>query len=245
MKIADWINTTEHRATMPPNSPWKFYQEWNKALFLHWKVKPEDLEHLVPKEMEIDLFEGQPWVSVVAFTMEKMRPKHLISLPPISNFDEINIRTYVNFKGKAGVYFLSIEGGTKLSCKLAAKISELPYRYSKMNRTENTFHSNNSEYKDELNIKYSIGKKLTSKAPIDKWLTERYALFQDSKNSINAYEIHHQEWAINQLNIEQLSLNYSRFKHLINNTPDKIHYSKGVRVVAWDKIKTKKANEQL
>lgn len=63
---------------------------------------------MVPHDLEIDLFEGKPWVYLVAFTMEKIRPKYLPSFPPISDFDEINIRTYVKKDNKAGVYFLSI-----------------------------------------------------------------------------------------------------------------------------------------
>ena len=58
------------------------------------------LQILVPAEIEIDLFEGKPWVSLVAFTMEKIRPRYLPYFPPISNFDEINIRTYVKSKNK-------------------------------------------------------------------------------------------------------------------------------------------------
>lgn len=64
--------------------------------------------------------------------MEKIRPKNFPCFSPISDFDEINIRTYVRSHNKAGVYFLSIEGGKFLSCKVAKAISELPYRFSKI-----------------------------------------------------------------------------------------------------------------
>jgi len=238
MKIKDLLNITEHRPWDMPNSPWKFYQEWNNVIFLHWKVDINELKKMVPKEIEIDLFEGTPWVSVVAFTMEKMRPKNLISFPPISNFDEINIRTYVKYKGKSGVYFLNIEGGTRVSCKLAKGISELPYEYSKMTRETDLFHSVNTKRKDEFLIKYKIDENLILKEDIDKWLTERYALFQETKNSINSFEIHHIEWPINSIKFDQLELNYPKFKNLINNKPDKYHYSTGVEVIAWNKEKT-------
>ena len=66
------------------------------------------------------------------------------------------------------------------------------------------------------------------------WLTERYALFQDTDKSINEFEIHHLEWPIN---LSKLKLNYPRFKKLISEQPIKIHYSKGVKVLAWEKIK--------
>lgn len=172
--------------------------------------------------------------------MEKIRPRYLPSFSPISNFDEINIRTYVKSANKTGVYFLSIEAGKKLSCKIAKSLSELPYRYSEIKRTDQTYVSINSEFNDQLNIEYSIGKELEKKTTLDKWLTERYALFQDSNEVINEFEIHHQEWPINTIELRKLKIDYPRFNHLINSTPGKLHYSKGVQVIAWGMNKIEK-----
>ena len=237
MKIKEIIQTTAHRPWKMPTENWKFYQEWNNAIFIHWQVELNDLEKFVPKGLTIDLFEGKPWVSVVAFTMEKIRPKNLPPFPPISNFHEINIRTYVTANNKTGVYFLSIEGGTSLSCKIAKAISELPYRYSKIQRTENQYTSQNSEFKDQLNVEFSIGKEITKKTTLDRWLTERYALFQDTDTAINQFEIHHLEWPINNIDIKKIELSYPRFDNLLKNQPNKIQYSKGVKVIAWGKNK--------
>ena len=46
----------------------------NNAFFLHLKVDLEELERYVPKELEIDLFNHEPWFYVVDFTMGKIRP---------------------------------------------------------------------------------------------------------------------------------------------------------------------------
>ena len=240
MTIREILNTTEHRPWKMPTENWKFYQEWNNAIFLHWQVELSELKKFVPKELEIDLFKGKPWVSMVAFTMEKIRPKNLPSFPPISDFDEINIRTYVKSNNKTGVYFLSIEGGTNLSCKIAKGISELPYRYSKIKRSEKIFESHNSEFNDKLSVEFTIGKELREKTELDKWLTERYALFQDLDKSINEFEIHHLEWPINEIDLKKVNLNYQRFNMLINNEPNKFQYSNGVKVIAWGKNKLKK-----
>ena len=129
MKIKEILNTQNHRSWKMPDEGWKYYQEWNNAIFLHWQVDLEELKKFVPKELEIDLFDGKAWVSLVAFSMEKIRHKNLPYFPPISDFEEINIRTYIKSKRKTGVYFLSIEGGKTISCKLAKAMSELPYRY--------------------------------------------------------------------------------------------------------------------
>lgn len=245
MTIREILNTTEHRPWKLPTDKWKFYQEWNNVIFLHYQVDLKELEKFVPKELEIDLFEGNPWISVVAFTMEKIRPKNLPYFPPISDFNEINIRTYVKSKNKNGVYFLSIEGGKNLSCIIAKEISELPYRFSEIKRTYKKYRSENSEFNDRIDIEYAIGKNLTQKTELDKWLTERYALFQDTRDSINEFEIHHLEWPINEIDIQKLELNYPRFEKLINEQPSKIHYSNGVKVLAWRKIKNKKTGYNI
>ncbi|WP_234859084.1 YqjF family protein [Aquimarina aquimarini] len=238
MKTHELLQKTNHRPWELPNQSWKFYQEWNNAIFLHWQVEVSELVKHVPEELEIDLFEGKAWVSIVVFTMEKIRPKYLPAFPPISNFEEINIRTYVTANNKPGVYFLSIEGGTFLSCKVAKAISQLPYRFSKMHRNPTSFKSNNKTFKDSLDIQYKIGSKATQKSDLDLWLTERYALHQDTPTTINEFEIHHIEWPIKELTLDHLDVKYQRFNTLINGTPHKTQYSKGVQVLAWDKKST-------
>jgi len=240
MTIKEILQTQAHRPWGLPNENWQFYQEWNKAIFLHWEVELSDLEKYIPKEIEIDLFDGKPWVSLVAFTMEKIRPRFLPPFPPISNFDEINIRTYVKMNGKTGVYFLSMEGGKKLSCAVAKGISELPYRFSKTERTENRYQSYNSEFHDTLDLEFTIGKEILEKSTLDKWLTERYALFQDTETTINQFEIHHVQWPVQEIDFKTCVVDYLRFNSLINRNPDKIQYSDGVQVIAWGKHKDKR-----
>ena len=234
MKTKNLLKIKSHRPWKIPNKEWRFYQEWNNAVFLHWEVDYELLKTLVPKKLEIDLFKGKAWVSIVAFTMEKIRVKNLPQFPPISNFDEINIRTYVKYKERYGVYFLNIEAGNLVSAKVSKFISNLPYKYSKMSRDNFSFYSSNKQ-KDEFKINYQIKENQYKKEEIDFWLTERYALFQEYKSTINEFEIHHIEWPIKEVEIKELNLNYPKFKDLINKNPDIQHYSKGVQVLAWNK----------
>ncbi|WP_317039517.1 YqjF family protein [Rufibacter roseus] len=186
------------------------------------------------------MFDGNPWVSLVAFTMEKIRPRGLPYFPPVSCFDEINIRTYVTYKNKAGVYFLSIEGGTRVSCQIARSLSELPYRYSNMKREENLYHSQNRALKSSLELRYQVGAPMSGKSTLDKWLTEKYALFQDTPTAINEFEIHHVEWPIFEIGLKDVQVNYPKFNNLLSNKPDLAHYSPGVQVIAWGKKRNKK-----
>lgn len=239
MSVQEILHQIDHRQWDIPEGNWKYYQEWNKTIFLHWKADYSILRELVPKELEIDLYDGQAWVSVVAFTMEKTRPRNIPAFSPISNFHELNIRTYIKHKGKTGVYFLSIEGGKSISCSIARILSKMPYRYSEIKRTENTYTSTNSEFNDTFQIEYSIGNSITDKSELDKWLTERYALIQDAENNFYEFELHHAEWELNSIEIVNLKIDYPRFRQLFNSKPEFSHYSDGVKVIAWDKKKIK------
>ncbi len=237
MKITNQeiLNATEHRPWPVPSGQWKYYQEWNNALFLHWEVETSELQRFVPKELEIDLYEGKAWVSVVLFAMDNIRPRLLPAFPPISNFTEINVRTYVKNGHQAGVYFLSIEGSKRLSCKLAKAISGLPYRYSKMSSSKDTYTSKNKKQNDNLSFEFKVGETLNTKCELDVWLTERYALYQDITGGLAQFELHHLPWEINSVELSQFEFDYPKFKRLLPGFPHLVHYSTGVQVLAWDR----------
>lgn len=134
---------------------------------------------------------------------------------------------------------MSIEGEKLLSCKIAKAISELPYRFSKIKRENGIYQSKNREFSDELNIEFKLGSSQNQKSKLDKWLTERYVLFQNAKNVINEFDIHHLEWPTQKIEITKLKIHYPRFNTLITNKPNLIHYSKGVQVLAWNKKKNR------
>ena len=99
-KISDILADTSHRPFELPAGEWKYYQEWNCALFLHWTIPFEILRKFVPDQLHIDSYEGKCYVSLVAFTMEKMRPKYLPAIQLLSDFHEINLRTYIDNDNK-------------------------------------------------------------------------------------------------------------------------------------------------
>lgn len=237
MKINQLIKETQHRPWALPSEGWKFYQEWNNAVFLHWQVDYNELRKHVPAGIEIDLYQGKPWVSLVAFTMENIRPRYLPPFSPVSYFHEINIRTYTRLNSKTGVHFLSMEGSKWLSCKVAKEMSGLPYRHSKMERREGLFISDNPATDDHFLIDFSPDKRAAEKSGLDKWLTERYALHQDSGKFINEFEVHHIEWPVQDIAIKELKVFYPRFGKLLSGIPQLQHYSPGVQVLAWGKKK--------
>jgi len=239
MNLTDEIlKEVSHRPFEIPKGRWIYFQEWNRALFLHWSVPFELLRKCVPSGLNIDIFGENCYVSLVAFTMEKIRPKFLPSIDFVSNFDEINVRTYIENDDKKGVYFLNIEAGKTISAFVAKAISGLPYEKAKINRTETLYNSSNLKKGFRLETEFEIGQIVTDKTELDKWLTERYCLYLDHENELYRYDIHHKEWEIKKVNIKSLSVNYKIGEIDLNNRqPTLTHYSDGIKVIAWKREK--------
>ncbi len=237
MTTTELLENIAHRPFALPEGKWKFYQEWNHVVFLHWKVDPQKLKDHLPSSLEIDLHDGDAWVSIVAFRMEKVRPRGLPEVEFISNFDEINIRTYVKYKGKPAVHFLNIEAGKWLSTILAGSISGLPYTKSKIHSTSSTYKSTNGF--DSLDLSIIRSGNTFEADNLDLWLTERYALAQGKGSQVTSYDIHHVQWPLEEVQLDQFSCNYPKYNALLKGRPLRTHYSSGVQVLAWPKIKVK------
>lgn len=207
-EINELLSDVAHRPWELPKGKWRYYQEWNNALFLHWKVSYEDLRKLVPKQLNIDTFHGVCYISLVAFNMEKIRPKLLPSLKFLSDFHEINIRTYIDNNNKKGVYFLNIEAEKWLSAFIAKQLSGLPYEKSEMRWLKTTYKSKNHSKNLKLEVAFTPASILTSKTELDKWLTERYCLYVEKGDSFYRYNIHHKEWKIRRVEINHLITDY-------------------------------------
>ncbi|MGG5576463.1 YqjF family protein [Myroides sp. C15-4] len=236
--IKEILQHVEHRPWDLPKDRWKYYQEWNRLLFFHFEVPFDVLRALVPKALELDSFEGKYYISVVPFTMEKIRPRMLPSVGFVSNFDELNVRTYVVKEGKAGVYFLTIEGGKSLSVFVSKQLSGLPYEKATMKRSKGVYTSSNPKKPFQFEATYAIGNLVQQKNPLQVWLTERYCLYVYVKNKLYRYQIHHKVWELKEIEFDQLKIAYDLPG--IQLTEKEViapNYSDGIQVVAWGKEK--------
>jgi uncharacterized protein YqjF (DUF2071 family) len=231
--IARILADVAHRPWPLPAGSWRYYQEWNEALFLHWKVPPAILAPLVPAGLTVDTQAGEAWVSLVAFTMQRIRPRYLPALAPVSDFHEINLRTYVVRDGQAGVYFLNIEAHKRLSAYLSRALSGLPYEQAAMHRSGRHYHSRNARKSFLLDAEFTVGEAITAKTGLDSWLTERYCLYLARAGAVRRYDIQHLPWPLARVELSSLQLHYQVGELLLDKAPDLAHYSAGVQVLAW------------
>ena len=93
--IDDILKIHEHRVYPLPKGPWVMRQTWHNLLFAHWPIPAEAMRALVPQALPLDTYGGQAWLGIVPFEMQDVHPRGLWSVPGLSNFPELNVRTYV------------------------------------------------------------------------------------------------------------------------------------------------------
>lgn len=220
-------------------SNWKWYQEWNEVIFIHWQIPLKIIESLIPEELSIDLFEGSCFITLVAYNMNNIRHIYTPAIPYISDFHQINIRTYVKKENKPGIYIFHIEAQKLLPGILARIMSGLNYKKASMKRKKvgnlNFFRSNNVVNNFSFETSYTFGNKTIKKTELDNWLLNRYHLYQYEKNNLYRIDIKRQEWVINQIIFKKINLNYQIGNLSLNNNqaPFLAHYSKGVKALVW------------
>jgi uncharacterized protein len=111
----DLLAHTSHRPWPVPDTPWLLTQSWHDLLFAHWPLDPDALRSKVPANLPLDVFDGRAWIGVIPFHMTNVGPRGMPSLPGLSAFPELNVRTYVTLNGKPGVYFFSLDAASTLA----------------------------------------------------------------------------------------------------------------------------------
>lgn len=183
--------------------PWIITQEWHDVLFLHWSVSAEDIRQYIPSELELDLINNKAWISLVFFQVKENRPRFIPSLPGISSFLELNARTYVTYKEKAGIYFLSIDANNQLIAKLLNFKNFMPLRQANvtLKKSDNiiTFYSRSKKL--ETNYETLIASYEPISGPIERsqlecWLTERYHCWTKINGQLIRLDNEHSPWTL-------------------------------------------------
>jgi len=119
----------EYRPYPPPRRPWAVRQTWHDLLFAHWRVDAVALRQMIPRPLELDLWQGEAWLGIVAFGMAEVRVR---GLPFEWRFPELNVRTYVTLGGRPGVWFFSLDAVSSAAVLAGRHCFHLPYVFAEM-----------------------------------------------------------------------------------------------------------------
>jgi len=202
----DVLDQTAHRPWPLPARPWVMVQRWHDLLFAHWALLPEQIRPLVPRELELDTFEGRAWIGVIPFWMSGVRFRGLPPFPTASTFPELNVRTYVRTPqqpDKPGVYFFSLDAASVLAVFGARAGAGLPYFWAEMGaeaaKDEIRYRSRRLQLPRpaELIARYRpIGPVSQNKADLERFVTERYCLYVVRSGRIHRIQIQHLPWSL-------------------------------------------------
>ena len=217
------------------------YQRWRSLLFLHWEVPAEAIAAQLPRGLSVDMFEGRAYVGLVPFTMRDVRPWWSPSVPGVSHFHELNLRTYVHREGRdPGVWFFSLDAASSLAVVLARSNWSLPYH-----RAALAMHREGDEVRyesrrlwpgpkpAELDLRYRVGAELGSAVPgtFEHFLIERYRLFAITPFGLASGQVHHRPYPLRRAEVVALRESVVRAAGLsaLHDGPHAL-YSEGVDV---------------
>ncbi|TWU22727.1 YqjF family protein [Bythopirellula polymerisocia] len=230
--MIDRISPTLRPDRMPAG-----YQQWRSLLFMHWSMPVEDLRPLVPKSLEIDLYEGIAYVGVVPFAMTRVRPRWCPEALGL-NFLETNVRTYVTYQDRPGVYFFSLDAASRIGVGIARAFWGLPYYYAKMDlkKVDQTIDYSstrpNSGVCHESQCK--VGERLGQLEPdsIEFFFMERYLLFLEQSGSVFIGQVHHTPYPVSHTEVSHLrdDLLEAAGCGYCKGLPEFAHFSTGVDV---------------
>jgi uncharacterized protein YqjF (DUF2071 family) len=109
------------------------WMRWTNLLFLHWRWDAAEVQRTLPPGLTVDTFEGTAWLGLVPFFMRDVRPAYCPAVPGVSDFLELNVRTYVyDAQGRPGVWFYSLDCDQWLAVKAARSLFHLNYEHADM-----------------------------------------------------------------------------------------------------------------
>ena len=189
----------EHRPWPLPERPWSWRQQWLDLLFLHWPVPLDSLAPLIPRELEIDRFDGQAWVGLVPFVLADFSIRELPAIPWLSRFPEMNLRTYVTDGHKPGIWFFRMDAARAAAVVGARVTLGLPYVWSSMRVTSGArvhyqVRQGGARFRGEY---WPVGPvRAASAGTLEHFLTERYCLYSRRGRRLLRLEVHHPPWPL-------------------------------------------------
>src|SRR5262245_6953235 len=185
----------------PPGRP-AGPRTWRRLLFLHWQVPLDTVQALVPNALTVDTFEGRAYVGVIPFTMRDVRPWWSSSIPGISHFHELNVRTYVHHEGRdPGVWFFSLDAAKLIAVLAARALWQLPYYWADMQLSldgDRVHYQRGRRWPEptpaDFEARYRIDNPTGHAQPgtFEYFLAERYILFSEtSAGRLSIGRVHH------------------------------------------------------
>ena len=214
------------------------HQRWENLLFLHWTVDRDAIQRTLPPGLYCDTFAGTGWLAIVPFAMRGVRPAGLPAVGPLSNFLELNVRTYVHDEaGVPGVWFYSLDCNQQLAVWVARTFFRLPYEHATMSAefaATNDYRCQRRGAAAEARYRWNADGTVHPAKPggLEFFLLERYCLYASRGGRLFRGQVAHQPYEYGNARMEEISslpAEQAGFAGLASK-PQHICYAPGVDV---------------
>ncbi|MFO1437004.1 MAG: DUF2071 domain-containing protein [Verrucomicrobiaceae bacterium] len=197
-----------------PARPHVMLQRWERLAFLHWRWDPDVIQRTLPPGLTVDTFQGEAWLAIVPFFMRGIRPRFCPPLPGISDFLELNVRTYVrDAQGRHGVWFYSLDCDQSLAVWTARTFFHLPYQHARMSATVSgprvDYHCQRRHEPAKSRFTWSLDQQTRNAEPgtLEFFLAERYLLLSQTPRGLRCGQVHHTPYPLADVTLESWDVN--------------------------------------
>jgi uncharacterized protein YqjF (DUF2071 family) len=185
---------------------------WENIIMANYVIDPEILMPFLPKGVELDLFDGKCYISLVGFMFKKTKLFN-VPIPFFGNFEEINLRFYVkrteeNGSTKRGVVFINETIPYPIVAWIANKLYNEHYTVVPT-KHEITTGKSSKKVKFEwlLNKKWNsiavtatIASEKMKQNSLERFIYEHYFGYTKiGENETEEYKLQHPSWKISEV----------------------------------------------
>ncbi len=223
---------------------------WDYLLLVNYAVPKQILTPFLPKNCEPTLWKDQAFISIVGFQFNNTRI-FKIKWPYFTNFLEINLRFYLNYKEKRAVRFIREYVPSHLIAGIARATYNEPYKTRKITTSfKKTQAILDLTYRMPVKDHPFIISATTDNKPYIPGKNSAEFFFKEHDLGVGQtqtgktllYNVHHPEWKVFPIKNYFVEIDWtfffgSEFAFLENKKPDSVFLAEGSYVTVY-KYKT-------
>lgn len=228
---------------------------WENIIMVNYEIAPEILMPFLPRGVELDLYQGKYYVSLVGFMFKNTKIFN-IPIPRLGTFEEINLRFYVkrNESGiiKRGVVFVNETIPYRIVAWMANTLYKEHYTVvpTKHSISKDTVNQK-IQFDWQLNKKWNsiyVENKLSSQPmqedTLERFIYEHYYGYTKVDNGkTEEYRLQHPSWEIHEVVDYKIECDFKAiygdsFSVLNDTNPTAVFIAKGSPVaIEWKRTK--------
>jgi uncharacterized protein YqjF (DUF2071 family) len=236
--------------------------QWENIIMANYEIDPEILYPYLPKGVELDLYKGKAYVSLVGFMFKKTKLFN-VAIPWFGTFEEINLRFYVirkeGDKWKRGVVFINETIPYPIVAWMANKLYKEHYTVVPT-RHEISIEKN----KQNVNFEWLLNKKWNSiyveattdskamkNQSLEKFIYEHYYGYTKiDEHNTEEYKLQHPSWMVNEVLDYKIDCDFTAmygesFSVLNTAKPEAVFIAEGSSVaIQWKRNRLNFDNER-